>query len=273
MRKTLFLLLSAALILGSCTPSEPNLKKTDYLKLVHSTVGLTSAKAEKTLKRKGFTEADASSRTDGLETILTDKTYQFQSKDSSIVLVVGLSLKNDTVKQYILSTELTGQDRLQDVQKLYTDWSAYNYTTLFSEISFWSGTMMEKGEEVEMYVDGGLAKSLKNMVQAYYLTGEMDEETYRYIMNIFNNKRPDFEGEMSSSDFLRRDGEQAIESYAHLTSVLDLTELMTGMSNLKGTVGLMSGARDDEGSTPHWMVASVYLNEQDMSKIMENLPF
>ena len=133
--------------------------------------------------------------------------------------------------------------------------------------------MLNKGEETAMYVDGGLANTLKTMVQAYYLTGEMDEETYRYIMNIFNNKRPDFEGETSSSDFLRRDGEQAIESYAHLTSVLDLTELMTGMSNLKGTVGLMSGARDDEGSTPHWMIASVYLNEQDMSKFMENLPF
>ena len=269
----IFLLLSAALILGSCTPSEPNLKKTDYLKLAHSTVGMTSAKAEKTLKRQGFTATDASVRTDGLEAILTDKIYKFQSKDSSILLVVGLALKNDTVKQYVLSAELMGQEHLQDVQKLYTDWSTYNYSTLFGDISFWSGSMLNKGEETAMYVDGGLANTLKTMVQAYYLTGEMDEEMYQYFMQIFNNKRADFEGEMTSSDFLRYDGEQAIESFAHLTSGLDPTNLMTGLSNLKGAVGLLSGARDDEDGKPHWMIASVYLNEQDMSKIMENLPF
>ena len=272
MKKSLFLLLSAALILGSCTPSEPNLKNTDYQKLVHSTVGMTSAKAEKTLTRKGFTATDASVRTDGLEAILADKTYKFQSKDSSIVLVVGLALKNDTVKQYILSAELEGLDRLQDVQKLYTDWSAYNYATLFSEISFWNGTMLEEGDESEIYIDGGLATSLKNMIQLYYATGDMDEETYQYLIHIFNNKHADFEGVMTSSDFLRHDGEQAVESYAHLTSGLDLTDLMTGLSKLKGTVGLMSGARDDENGKPHWMIATVYLNEQDMSKIMDMLP-
>lgn len=272
MKKIMFLLLSAALILGSCTPSEPNLKKTDYQKLVHSTVGMTSDKAEKTLTRKGFTAADASVRTDGLEAILADKTYKFESKDGHTLLVVGLALKNDTVKQYILSAELWGQEHLQDLQKLYNDWSTYNYATIFSEMSFWSGTMMSEGEETDMYVDGSLAKSLKTMIQAYYMTGDMDEDTYRYLMQIFNNKRADFEGVMSSSDFLRPNGEQAVESYAHLTSGLDLTDLMSGLSNLRGTVGLMSGARDDEDGTPHWMIATVYMGEQDMSKIMENLP-
>ena len=272
MRKFLFLLLSAALILGSCTPSEPNLKKTDYQKLAHSTVGMTSAKAEKTLTRQGFTAADASARTDGLEAILADKTYKFESKDGSIVLVVALSLKNDTVRQYILSAEMWGQEHLQDVQKLYTDWSAGNYSTLYGDISIWSGTMMSEGEETEMYVDGGLTKSFKTMIQAYYMSGEMDEETYQYFMHIFNNKRADFKGVISSSDFLRPDGEQAVESYIHLTSGLDIIDLATSLSKLKGTVGLMSGARDDEDGTPHWMIATVYLNEQDVSDIINTLP-
>ena len=44
------------LAMMSCTPSEPDLKKTDYLKLVHSTVNTPLSKADKALKKKGFTE-------------------------------------------------------------------------------------------------------------------------------------------------------------------------------------------------------------------------
>ena len=275
MKKAIFLLLSAALVLGSCTPSEPDLKKTEYLKLVHSTVGLTSSKADKTLTRKGFVESNQSITQSGIEALLCDKTYSFQSKDSSTVLHVGLVLKNDSVKQYILSAQLKGEKHKNDVQKLYTEWSNYAYNTIFSDIALWSANWFAEdnlGNFGDIYLDGAWASMLKNMMMLYHETGGMSDEVYEIIMAAFNHKRGDWEATMASINFLQEEGD-LYESFAHGTGEMDLAAIMTGdLSSLKGTFGTSTTRIDIKDGVINWEIVFLYLNEQDLSKIMEDLP-
>lgn len=274
----MFLLLSAAMMItfGSCTPKEPDLKRTDYLKLVQSTVDMTSAKADKTLTRKGFVATDASIRSDGLEALVTDKTYKFQSKDSTVVLHVGLEIKNDTVKQYVLTAELDGTSHTKEAQKLYNDWSSYAYNTIFADISLWTATVFDENSNDDYgtyFIDGPWASMIKSLLDMYHMTGEMDEETYQALKKAFERKRGDFEAEMTSPTFLQKEGD-IFETYVHATGTPDLSAMMTGnMSSLKGKVGAMTALASGEGETKRWRMTFVFMNEQDMSKIMENLPF
>ena len=276
MRKNLFLLLCAALILGSCTPSEPNLKKENYLKIVNSTVDMTAAKAEKTLTRKGFVPVDTSVRSEGLEALLCNQSYEFSSKDSSLVLHVGLVIKNDSVKQFVLTGEMEGQAHAKDVQKLYSDWSNYAYNTILAEISLWSASCFDEdnyGDFAKIYIDGPWASMIKSVLEMYHMTGEMDEETYQVMKAAFERKRGDYEAEMSSLTFLQKECD-IVETFIHGTGTPDLASLMTGnMSSLKGKIGAMTAKMKDDANSPHWTLMFVYMNEQDMSKIMENLPF
>lgn len=276
MKRTVYLLLSVALITAfcSCTPSEPDLKRTDYLKLVYNTVGMPVEKANKTLTRKGFIDTNQSLKDNGVQAAMSDKTYKFQSKDSTVVLTLGLATKNDTVKQFTLEAQLEGEEHAQEVQKLYSDWSTYGYNTIFSEISIWTGIFMDlDNEEGKLYIDGGLATSIKNMISLYYATGEMDEETYQYIIQAFERKRGDFEGDMGSSDFLRQDRASAIETYAHLTGALDITALANSLRDIKANAGALIGIKNEsEQGYPHWNITFTFMGEQDLSKVMESLP-
>ena len=271
MKKQILPLLCAVLMgiaaLTSCTPSEPDLKKTDYLKLVHSTVDMTSAKADKTLKKKGFVEVDKSEL--GINERLNGKAYEFKSKDEKTVLQVLLVPENDTVKKYMLGAELTGSEHLGDAQKLHAEWTDYAYKTIFSEITVWNanyGSLMD--EDGTIYIDGSLAKTLKTMIQAYYITGQLDEEAYQAIMEAFNHTRDMFEADMQAPSFLKNNS--VMESFAHATSSVDLTNLMNSIKNLKGTIGLLNVTTADEGNG--WALYFYYMNEQDMGQIMDLIP-
>jgi hypothetical protein len=265
MKKQMVWLLSAAMIgmaMMSCTPSEPDLKKTDYLKLVHSTVNTPISKADKTLKKKGFTEVDKSEV--GVNERLDGKAYEFKSKDEKTVLQVFLVQESDTVKQYMIGAELSGSEHLGDVQKLHADWTNYAYNTIFSEITIWNASYgsLLGDEEGTIYIDGSLAKTLKTMVQAYYLTGQMDEDMYNAIMTAFEHTRDLFEADMQAASFLKNSS--LMESYAHATSTLDLSNL----KNLKGTVGLLNVDSDGD----EWAVMFYYMNEQSLGDILDIIP-
>lgn len=276
MRKTIFLLLSVALILGSCTPSEPDLKKTEYLKLVHSTVDMTSAKADKTLTQKGFVQTNQSIKQNGIEALICDRTYAFQSKDSSIILLVGLKLSNDSVKQYIIEAKLTGDVHKTDAQKLYNEWSNYAYKTIFQGISLWSANWFASdnlGDFGDLYMDGTWAVRLKNLLTLYFQTGGMDEEAYDAIMAAFDRKHEAWEAEMASADFLQEDGD-LFESFIHASQDVDITALFSGdPSSLKGIFGTSSTHISSKDGVKKWDILFLYLNEQDLSKVMEDLPF
>jgi len=277
MKKITLLLLSAALMLGlgSCTPSEPDLKKTDYLKLVHSTVNTTAAKADKTLTRKGFTAVDITIKTDGLEAVLCDKAYEFRSKDGSTLLHVGLVIKNDSVKQYVLNAELEGDQHKKDVQKLYSEWSHEAYNTIFAEIALWGNTWFAENDLSNfgvMYMDGAWASAIKNAVTLYHAAGRMDDDVYNVLMAGFERKYADWEAEMASANFLQEEG-SLYESYAHGTGNFDLAALMAGdLSGLRGTFGTMSTEIKEKSGVKHWEISFVYLNEVDLSS-MGNFPF
>ena len=269
MKKQMIGLLSAAMIglaMMSCTPSEPDLKKTDYLKLVHSTVNMPISKADKTLKKKGFTETDKSEI--GVSENLNGKAYQFKSKDEKTVLEVMLVLQNDSVKQYMIGAGLSGSEHLGDVQKLHADWSNYAYNTIFSEITIWNasyGSLLD--EEGTIYIDGGLAKTLKTMVQAYYITGKMEQDMYDAIMTAFDHTRAVFEADMQAASFLKKNS--LTESFANATSSVDLTDLMNSMKTLRGTVGLL---RVDTDGDDEWGITFYYMNEQGLGDILDIIP-
>ena len=61
-----------------------------------------------------------------------------------------------------------------------------------------------------------------------------------------------------------------MESFAHTTSSVDLTNLMNSIKNLKGTIGLLNVTTADEGNG--WTLYFYYMNEQDMGQIMDLIP-
>lgn len=277
MKKGMLSLLCAATIIiaglmSSCTPSEPDLKRTDYLKLVHGTVGLTADKAEKTLTRKGFTETENSIKADGLEALLADKTYKFVSKDSTVCLLVGLVIRNDSVKQYMLSAELDGYKHAEEAQKLYRNWSSYAYENIFADITLWfatSGNLTEDLTGMQLYTDGALANTLQQMLELYHASGEMDEDVYEQLKSAFEHKRADFDAEMLSSAFLV--SENATETFTHSTSTIDMMSLASGdfMRNMKGLVGALHGEAEEENGIKNRTITFVFMGEQDLNKYME----
>jgi len=177
---------------------------------------------------------------------------------------VFLVQESDTVKQYMIGAELSGSEHLGDVQKLHADWTNYAYNTIFSEITIWNASYgsLLGDEEGTIYIDGSLAKTLKTMVQAYYLTGQMDEDMYNAIMTAFEHTRDLFEADMQAASFLKNSS--LMESYAHATSTLDLSNL----KNLKGTVGLLNVDSDGD----EWAVMFYYMNEQSLGDILDIIP-
>ena len=275
MKKHLVLLLSAAVaIMGmvGCTPKEPDLKKTDYLRLVHNTLGMTETKADKTLTRKGFVSVERSVEEDGLPVLFLDKVYEFAGKDSTVCLTVGLKVENDSVKQYAISGELVGTEHLTEAKTLYSDWSTTAYESLFGDLTFWSGACYDADYESDMtiYTDGVFATTLSSLLTYAYAAGQIDEETYNLMKVVFEHDHDDFVAERESLLFLQQ--ENAAETYAHSTTALDLTTLMSGgLRNLKGNIGMLYGGVENEG-TPQWTIVFAYMGEQDLSEYMEMLP-
>jgi len=71
---------------------------------------------------------------------------------------------------------------------------------------------------------------------------------------------------MQSPTFLKN--ENVLETFAHATSALSLESLMLDIRNLKGTLGVLQTDADTDSRT----ITFVYMNEQDVSKVLNMLP-
>lgn len=261
-RPYLLLLIAAVLSLTACNNHEIDFQKKNYLPVVHGTVGTTHTKAEKTLKRNGFRPAPNPAEAGTIH-------YVNANRDSTIVMDVVCSLVNDTVKTYTLKTSLKDVTNCAQASTLYADWSRYAYSTIFAEISIWSGLVTDAlADTTVFYLDGGLASMVKNMIYAYYLSGQLEEETYQMIMAAFENKRADYEPILKEPEFLR--DRTCYEMFAHATSVLDLTTIMTNFQNLKGVTGALTTetATDPATGKLMWQVTFVYNGEKAIMDIL-----
>lgn len=254
------LLLAAMMILTACN-QDINFKKTNYLPIAHELVGKTPDQAAKHLEKKGFQLTPT-------EEMLGVSYYTKVSKDSTLRVVVGYPLNSDTVRAYYINADLKGLNNCEQACRVYSDWSKYAYNTIFAEVSLWTAMVdSEVYEEETAYIDGGLAPILKSMVDMYHAAGEIDDETYAEIVKSFGRKRANFEPMLKEKDFLR--DYDPYEVYAHINGNVDMTSLMSGMQNLKGIVGVLSGEMDrNNAAQPSFFVSFAYTGEQSIEDLM-----
>lgn len=252
MKKTIFLLIVAAMMsLTACNNSEVS-PSVNILPTVQRVVGMTPEQAHDYLLKNGFTQADSWSSNH-------NHTVQYikANADSSLVYrmtcryVYDYESEGDTVigqpvREYNIGLTIS-KNGYQNACKMYADWSNYAYNTIFHNVSVWSASVRESDSYSALpktnYIDGSLKSEIKAIIDANHAEGYPQDEEYNYLMEIFAHDRSDFRRFLNGKNYL--EGVNIEEGFAKLNGPSVPGE--GGVLDQKGMVGRMETSHYSDG--------------------------